>query len=145
MRWSYGPQSQNSIVVSVDSNIKLHVVRLFGGENNEYSVIVKVSDAYGVTLATKTGTFSSKLVQSEGGEYHSIDIMFQPPLALKKRIKYCLEASIRGPPSLCGQDGSSRVQRDRVNFSFANKAGAVEIQDTTVSYGQFSEFLFTIN
>lgn len=145
MRWSYGPHSQNSIVVSVDSNIKLHVVRLFGGENNEYSVIVKVSDAYGVTLATKTGTFSSKLVQSEGGEYHSIDIVFQPPLALKKRIKYCLEASIRGPPSLCGQDGSSRVQRDRVNFSFANKAGAVEIQDTTVSYGQFSEFLFAIN
>ena len=119
-------------------------MRLFGSKNNEYSVTAKISDTNGVALATKTGKFLSELVQSEGGECHGIDIVFKPPVALKKRINYCLEASIHGPASFCGQGGSSHVERAGVKFFFASKAGAVEIRDTTVSSGQFSEFVFTV-
>ena len=145
IRWSYAPNGRNSVVVSVDRNIKLHVVRLFGSENNEYSVTVKVSDANGVALATKEGKFLSELVQSEGGECHSIDIVFKRPVALKKRINYCVEALIHGPPSFCGQGGSCCVKLADVEFFFANTTGARELRDTTVPTGQFFEFEFTVN
>ena len=70
---------------------------------------------------------------------------FEPPVVLRALIQYCFEAFIRGEPSWHGRDGSSRVQHPEVTFSFANKAGAVEMRVTTVSKGQFSEFIFTVD
>ena len=37
-------------MVSVDKRIKLYAVRLFGNENNEYSVTLRVTDTNGVAL-----------------------------------------------------------------------------------------------
>jgi len=139
--WYYVKGSRNSIVVSVDKTIKLHAVYLFGSENNEYSVTLKVSDSSGVVLATKTGMLMSELVQSERGDYQGFEIAFEPPITLQAVIKYSLEASIRGPPSWCGQNGLSLVEHAGVTFFFATKAGAY----TSVLTGQFSEFVFTVN
>jgi len=138
--WLYFGDSRDSIVVSVDKTIKLHAVRLFGSENNEYSVTLEVTDSNGVTLATKRGMFMSELVQSERGDYQGFDIAFEPPVALQAGIQYSLEASISGLPSWCGQFGSPRVEHAGVTFYFAKKAGS----DTTVSKGQFPELVFTV-
>ena len=58
--WDYARGGRNSIVVSVNKPIKLYAVRLFGSENNEYSVTLTVTDSNGVALATKTGMFMSQ-------------------------------------------------------------------------------------
>ena len=144
--WSYATLgSLHSIILSVDKNIKLHAVRLFGSESNEYSVTLKVIDADGGVLATKTGKFLSKLVQSEGIDYHGFDVVLKPPIAIEARTKYCLEAFISGPPSWYGQGGFSHLEHSGVTFSFASKAGSVEGRNTTFTKGQFSEFEFTVH
>ena len=85
----------------------------------------------------------SELVQCDGDEYHGFDIVFIRPVVLQAQKQYCLEASMSGPPSWYGKGGLSRMEHPRVTFFFANTAGAVEVLNTTVSNGQFSEFEFT--
>ena len=82
--WNYYNHStcHDSIVLSVDKNIMLHAVRLFGSEQNEYSVTLKLIDSNGVARTTKTGKFLSELVQSERGKYRGVDIAFKPPVFL---------------------------------------------------------------
>ena len=140
-RWGYLMGKRNSIiVVSVDKTIKLHAVRLFGSENNEYSVTLTISDSNGVALATKTDKCVSELIQCEIGDYQGFDIAFEPPVALQAGIQYSLEASILGPPSWWGEDGLPRVEHAGVTFFFANKAGSF----TAVKADQFPELVFTV-
>ncbi len=140
--WHYSQGSCNSIILSADKNIKLHAVCLFGSENNEYSVVLEVTDPFGFVLATKTGTFLSKHVQTEGGgrDYDGFDVVFEPPIALEGDTRYCFEAFISGPPSWYGQCGKSRVEHAGVTFSFTQKG-----TPTRITKGQFSDFEFTLN
>ena len=141
--WLYHKGYSDSIFLLVDKNIKLHSLRLFGSENNEYSVTLKTySYANWGVLATKTGQFLSKFVQSEGGDYHGFDIVFEPPIALQAHTEYYFEAVITGPFSWYGQGGLSRVEHSGVTFSFRSKSGT---ERTKVAEGQFSEFEFTLN
>ena len=70
---------------------------------------------------------------------------FESPVALQAGIQHSLDASISGRPSVYGQVGFPRVEHAGVTFFFANKAGAEKWHDTTVSKGQFSELVFTVN
>jgi len=139
-RWEYSRGWKNPIVLWVDKTIKLHAVRLFGSESNEYSVTLTVNDSHGVALATKTGKFMSELIQCEIKDYEGFDIAFEPPVTLQAGIQYSLEASISGQPSWYGAFGSSPLEYAGVKFLFATKVGA----DTSVSDGQFPEFVFTV-
>ncbi|XP_020622383.1 BTB/POZ domain-containing protein 6-like [Orbicella faveolata] len=117
--WYYCASAvRNSLVLSVDKNMRLHAARLFGSENNKYSVTLKVTDANRVALATKAGKFLSELMQNEGEEYHGIDIVFKPPAVLQAGKQYFLEASIKGPPSWYGQGGLSHVEHARWSNTF---------------------------
>jgi len=139
--WGYSSGS-DSLVVSVNKNIKLYSVRLFGSENNEYSVTLKVTDSYGIARATETGTFMSELFQSEGGDYHGFDIVFEHPMFLEANIKYFFEAVINGPPSWYGSSCPSRIEHScGVTFLYSNRTP----MRTTCQKGQFSEFEFTLN
>ena len=138
--WAYFGGEKNSIVVSVDRTIKLHAVRLFGSENNKYSVTLTVTDSSGVALATKVGRFMSQLIQCERGDYQGFDIAFEPPVALQAGIQYSLNASIGGPPSGYGNDGSPRVEHAGVTFFYGYKVGV----HTNVSAGQFPELVFQL-
>ena len=135
----------NSIVVSVDKTIKLLAVRLFGSENNEYSVTLTVNDSDGVALATKTCEFMSQSVQSETGDYQGSDIAFEPPVALQAGIQYSLNASIRGQACQYGEVGFNRVEHAGVTFFFANNSGAEDWHDNSILTGQFSDLVFTVN
>ena len=141
--WHYAGGWRNSIVVSVNKPIKLYAVRLFGSENNEYSVTLTLTDLNGVDLGTKTGKFMSQRMQSERGDYHGFDVAFEPPVDLQAGMQYSLEASISGPPSWYGQGGFRRVEHAGVTFFFANKTGK-GFHDSTVSQGQFPEFVFAV-
>ena len=140
--WGYFSGS-DSLLVSVSKNIKLNSVRLFGSENNKYSVTLQVINSNnGVILATKTGTFLSELIQGEGGDYHGFDIVFEPPIILEANIKYCFEAHISGSPSWFGTGCPSRIEHSSgVSFNYSNITGT----RTTYERGQFCEFEFTLN
>ena len=124
---------------SADKNIKIHAARLFGSENNEYSVNLTLQDANGVVVARKVGSFLSMLIESEKQKYRGFEIVFNPPIALQGNKRYVIYANINGP-SWCGQCGQYSVEHSGVNFQFFNYA-----LPTDVEKGQFSEFIFTVD
>jgi len=154
--WKYYGDNSNMIGVTVDKKINLNAVRLFGSENNEYSVTLTVKEGYRNkltrTVATKTGNFASKHVHSKVGDYLGFDIVFEPPVALKENVHYIFDADITGPPSWYGETGLSRVEHSGVSFIFNYEGeNVIEIDDdypymyvSTAERGQFAEFLFTL-
>ena len=102
--WEYrGAYPGNGIILSVNRNIKLHTVRLFGSENSEYSVNLTVTvSGSGVVVATKNGNFLSKHIRCEFGDYQGYDIMIEPPITLAANTDYTFYANISGPPSWYG-------------------------------------------
>ena len=149
--WHYTvSHSSNAICVSVSKNIKLHTVRLFGSERGKYSVTLTVKEPNGAVIGNEKGTFLSKHVQSEVGDYQGFDIVFAAPLVLKANTCYSFEAKISGPISWYGEGGQSCIEHSGVNFSFtAIKNPFVpywgDINDNNVGRGQFSEFLFSFH
>jgi len=140
--WRYNSGKANSVRLMVDKNIKLHAVRLFGSENSKYSVSLTIKLAIGgVSKATNVGNFLSKIVQSEIGDYQGFEIVFEPPFALQENRRYDFIAHITGPPSWCGGYGQSSVVHSGVTFRFGNPLQS----ETNVAYGQFSEFVFTVD
>ena len=139
--WQYSSHS-NSIRLCVDKNIKLHSLRIFGSEDREYSVSLSVLDpsSVGDYIASRvTGNFSSKLIQSEMGNYHGFEIDIKPPAVLQGNREYRFIADINGPPSWYGVGGNPSVQHSGVKFTFGNHWGP-----TNANQGQFPEFIFTI-
>ena len=138
--WDYPPGNLNSLCLSVTKNIKLHAVRLFGSNNNKYTVSLKVRVFNGAYIATETGNFVSKLMHSELGDYQGYDIVFERPVALEANVKYLLNAEITGRPSWYGERGLFRVENSGVVFQFFETRSC----STTVQKGQFAEFLFQL-
>jgi len=134
----------DSLHVCASKNMKLHSVRLFGSENNNYSVALEVTTSNGVVVAAETGTFMSQLIQSERGDYYGFDIVFEPPIILQAQIEYCFEACISGQPSWYGKGCPVAIEHSGVRFSFYDRPGAGTGR-TTREKGQFSEFEFTLN
>ena len=143
--WHYGLAfggNSDSLILLLSKSIKLHSVCLFGSENNEYEVTLKVMDSIGV-LATKRGKFMSFNIIGEAGDYHGFDIVFQPPVVLEANIRYCIESLIAGTPSWYGKGCPLKMVHSGVTFDFYSKAGTEA--RTIIERGQFSEFSFTLN
>lgn len=130
--------------VSVDRNITLHALRLFGSKNSEYSVAVIVNKRTGgdrsvrLVNADKGKIFSSKLIQSEMGNYQGFEFYWKRPILLKRDSRYYFRALISGPPSWFGESSLSEVKHSGVTFTFD------DLGSTTGHAGQFPEFLFTL-
>ncbi|XP_068699166.1 BTB/POZ domain-containing protein 6-like [Montipora foliosa] len=138
--WSYSGGGHDVIGISVDKPIKLHAVRFFGRENNEYSVTLIVHCRGDMSIPNTKGNYSSELIQSELGDYYGFNVFFQCPILLEKNALYLLTASIIGAPSHFSDLGQSTVQHVQcgVTFYFSQSRGP-----TDICRGQFSEFLFT--
>ena len=60
--WNCPGERSDLLCFSVDKNITLHGLRLFGSENNRYKVTLKVASSdRGTTVVSKSGRYSSKL------------------------------------------------------------------------------------
>jgi len=142
--WLYSSGLPNSVGLSVDKNITLHAVRLFGSENSKYSVTLKVEDANGEFVGTKECNILSKHMQSNWvGDYPGLDVLSVPPIVLKANTGYYgFEAKISGPPSWYGVRGRSYVECPGVTFFFESYTSLGF--HTSVEKGQFSEFVFTL-
>ena len=146
--WNYHRGHSDLLCFSVDKNITLNGLRLFGSENNSYTVTLKVTDTGSrITVVSKCGTYSSKLLHSKHFSYHGFEVMFDSAAVLKSNTRYQIEALISGPPSGRGSNGLGRivdtVKESVVVFTFSSVDIAVS-NNTDVNYGQFPEILFSI-
>ncbi|XP_078361274.1 BTB/POZ domain-containing protein 6-like [Oculina patagonica] len=128
----------------VDKDIFLHVLRLFGSENNDYSVTLTLKEGENnpAVVSIKTGIFYSELLENTNGDFYGFEVLFDTVVECKKNTKYQIEALISGPPSWVGNGGISTVVCSEVTFTFSG-------EDTTgngtcILFGQFPEVLFSI-
>ena len=143
-RWNYDNcECTDALVLSVDKSIKLHAVRLFGSDSSEYLVNLTLKDENMDFVASEEGSFLSKLVQSELGDYQGFDIVFKPPVALEANTNYHLIAHVTGPPSWYGQSGLYSVEHFGVQFFF--NSSNVLASNTSLRKGQFSEVVFYLD
>ena len=142
----YSDPFHDVINFSIDKDIELHGLCLFGSENNTYSVELKIMKASsGKILASKAGQFGSKLLQCEIGSYYGFEVLFDRNIILKKHTTYEMWAKIRGPGSLLGENGVSSIKCREVTFTFIkNQHLAVGFNATDLQIGQFPELLFVL-
>ena len=140
----YNSNSWDGICFSVDKDIELRGVCLFGSENNTYQVDLKIHNTMNDTvLVSKTGQFISKLLRCDNYSYQGFEVLFDEKVNLVKNTRYSLFAKIQGPDSLCGKDGVSSVKCEDVTFTFSESFYVLEVDyanNSCVKYGQFPEF-----
>lgn len=130
--WENDPERLEFTELTVDKDIRLYGVSLFGDDGGEYTVTLKIRNARKRSfLASTTGTFTSGAKESAYGTYHGFDVYFDSPIFLKKNVDYYIEASIDGPESWVFKHEACNV---------APCAGVVFYIDGT--WRQFAEFLF---
>ena len=140
--WSYGG-AKDFLNFSVDKDIMLHGLCLFGSENNDYEVILKIKDCSdNSTVVSKAGTFSSHLMQYKSSSYYGFEVLFDSVVDLKKTKEYRIEAKISGPCSPVSHSGLFAVWMSGVTFTFCQYSPRGN--RTSHSEGQFSEFLFSL-
>ena len=141
--WQYNSGCSGYLNLTVDKNIKLQAIRLFGSDSSEYSVTLTVYNCKRTyaAVATKHGSFLSKPMQCVIGDYQGFEIEFEPSVALEANTQYQIHALITGPPSWYGQAGVSSVESFGVKFSFWSTG----VGRTTVLEGQFAEFVFALD
>jgi len=139
--WYYG--KTDAISFSVSKAIVFHGVYFFGKKNSTYSVKLDVMDSNTKSICvSKTGEFSSQLLQRKNSSYDGYRVTFDKKVILKKDKNYVIRAKISGPDSPYGAGAVSYVQCSGVKFTFMNS----EYSDngTDVNGGQFPELLFSL-
>jgi len=140
----YDSERRDAISFSLDKDIELRGVCLFGSENNTYRVDLEIENTMNSTrLLSKTGNFASKLIHSEKYSYHGFEVIFDTKIILAKNTMYWLCVVISGPDSLCGRDGVSSVICGDVTITFSRSHYRFfgNVNHSDVQVGQFSEFL----
>ena len=141
--WSYGSGAKDYLIFSVNNNIKLHGMCLFGSMHNDYHVELVIKDLHNQsTVKTKTDRFRSQQMECKCGIYFGFEIVFVTPLDVKKNTDYQIEAVISGPPSGKGCNGFFMVDVSGVQFTF--KESAQNNNGTGPSSGQFPRFVFSL-
>jgi len=143
--YPYGADERDCLLFKVNKDISLLGVTLCGRKNYNYAVDIQIKfleKNKWNCICFKTGQFSSARIESELVSYCGFNIFFDSPVVIMKSLLYRIEASICGANSCCGQDGRRSVLCSGVLFTFDNSS--MSSNGTTVTRGQFPEFLFTV-
>ena len=148
--FSYDPDDQ-SFDLSVDKDVMLHGVSLFGNDGGEYAATVRILELIDtddicdkVILAVKTGTFKSGIQESSYSSYYGFDVLFDHAVALKKGGRYITDApEIVGPDFCIGDEGIDKGSSSGVTFSFLHLCVIRKsLSETFFDPSQFAEILF---
>ena len=141
--WRYGSGAKDWLIFSVNNNIKLHGMCLFGSMNNDYHFELVIKDLHThSTVKTKTDSFRSQEMECKFGIYFGFEIVFDTPLDVKENTDYKIEALISGPSSGQGWNGLSLVDVSGVQFTF--KESTQKSSRTCPFEGQFPRFVFSL-
>ena len=107
--WDYCCASRDVINFSVDKNIALHGVRLFGNKYSTNSVDLTLLNQQtgSVLVSLKTEALASKKLRGNGFDYHGIELFFDKKALLEGNTLYCLSASKTGSLSHDGKNSVS--------------------------------------
>ena len=94
-------------------------------------------------LVSKTGQFTSELLQCEKGSYYGFKLLFDTKIILGKNTSYCISAKISGSRSSRGVNCGRSVQCSGVTFTFMNSEYS-DMYRSDVTQGQFPELLFSL-
>ena len=128
---------------SVNKDIYLHGVCIFGIENKTINVDLEVKES-ARKLVSKSGQFSSALYTLELFSYYGFTVMFDAPIVIKKNAVYHLQAKTTEPSGkkrACGDKGVRSVTCSGVTFTFTDCEGG---NGESVLRKQFPELLFTV-
>ena len=144
--WFNSGTAKDCLIFSVNNNIKLHGICLFGSMNNEYHVKLVVKDLHShSTVKFKTDSFRSQEMECNCVIYFGFEIVFDTPLDVNKNTDHQIEAEIFGPKSDKGENGLSLVDVSGVQFTFKERAlYSILTNGTCPSYGQFPRFVFSL-
>ncbi|XP_068748205.1 BTB/POZ domain-containing protein 6-like [Montipora capricornis] len=144
--------SENVVPFSVDRDIELYGINLFGSKDAVYSVEVTIydgghyddDDLFAVDwqiFSEAAGPFSC--APRESGKYFVFDFLFKEPVSLKKGNYYHLSSRIRGPESWYGVNCQSTIICSGVKFTFGPKNLYPGLSHDGVTTGQLKEFIFS--
>ena len=143
-QWYGCPETYvHCINFSVNKDIFLHGLCIFGIENSTIDVDLKVEES-AKKLVSKSGQFSSSLYMLELFCYYGFTVMFDLPIVIKKNAVYHLQATITDPAGkkrVCGDIGVRSVTCSGVTFTFTDCEGG---NGSNVFRKQFPELLFTV-
>ena len=131
------------ISFSVNKDIFLHGLCIFGIENNTINVDLEVAEN-AKKLVSKSGQFASSLYMLELFSYYGFTVMFDTPIVLKKNTEHHLKATITDPTwkaRACGDKGVRSVTCSGVTFTFTDCEGG---NGSNALRKQFPELLFTV-
>ena len=137
--WYYS--GTDAIKVSVNQDVVLHGLCLFGSKNTTYVVELNVMDPCTESICvSKTGQFTPELLQRKHYCYPGYRVSFDKNIILKKNKMYDIRAKISGPPSQCGFAIVNNVQCSGVTFTFIKYPNG----GMNIIGGQFPELLFSV-
>ena len=141
--WNYEcAQSSDYIEFSVDKEIMLHGIRLFGSKGNDYDVYLDIMDCQtNNSLINVEENFLSVPFPYKEEEIYVLEVLFDPCL-LTRNNRYVVEAFLIGKNSCFGNGGIDSVQCHGVTFDFRTAEKVKPVDATEVVFGQFAEFLF---
>ena len=134
--WNYSGGC-DSLAFSVNRNVVINGVRLFGSEGATHGVTVGIYDK-GKKLTEEVGRFDTDKEMTDG--YYGFDVLFREPVPVKKNETYEIRAVLSGPRSYYGQQGQAQVTVNDICFSFSDTSS--DGNGTRAASGQFSEILF---
>ena len=142
--WCFLPRPYfHCINFSVNKDILLHGVCIFGIENSTINVDLEVEES-ARKLVSKSGQFSSALYTLELFSYYGFTVMFDAPIVIKKNAVYHLQAKTTEPSGkkrAYGDKGVRSVTCSGVTFTFTDCEGG---NGESVLRKQFPELLFTV-
>ena len=144
VQWDSGLTTHaHCINFSVNKDILLHGVCIFGIENSTMLVDVEVNEGAS-NLVSKSGQFSSKLCTLKlFCYYYGFTVMFDAPIVIKKNTVHHLQAktiSPTGKKMMCGDIGVCSVISAGVTFIFTD---CFERNGSDFERRQFPELLFS--
>ncbi|XP_044184873.1 BTB/POZ domain-containing protein 6-like [Acropora millepora] len=131
----------DSLVISVDKDVRLCGVRHFGCKGREDTVSLEIKDAKSnLSLAKKSGTYCSE--EDSDGISYGFDVLIDRPVILESGKRYEI-TSISGVSLLSwyGVKGQTSVNFEGINLTFSRSASLNG--STNEKAGQFPAFLFT--
>ncbi|XP_044179965.1 BTB/POZ domain-containing protein 6-like isoform X1 [Acropora millepora] len=133
------------LVFSVNKEISLHGLCLYGRENSFYSVDLKIMNPVEMSpLVHTTGQFMSNIIDYGVSSYYGFEVYFDKPVRVKKNSRYEIEAKLSGSSSFCsGSSGLREVETSGVKFTFYDSTHLPTSNGTSVSNGQFPQLLFS--
>eukprot|EP00116_Pleurobrachia_bachei_P001734 sb/3461996/ len=140
--WGYSGKSLDAILFSVEEDIHLHGVGLYGGRGN-YSAKLRISvvgysggaeaDDGDLLLDMPSFTFSCKPKQTHRA-------MFDEPVHIVGGTWYRVIVKVDGPSSDCGNSGKREITVDGVKFTFHSSKKSTN--GTDYGSGQIPQLIF---